>query len=296
MSSGEPLGPAHIETLVSGLNRPECIAWDPQGFLVAGGTDGELYRVDIHTGEVRRLSVDAGSVLGIAIDGRAAIYWCDTLARQVRRFDVESETGSVYSAGASDHGLHWPNSLVFDSDGRLYISDSGSWGEDDGCVYCVDTDGTTRSVTSEPIAFANGLAINPQGDYLYVAESSRPGVSRFPMLGGAGLGPKESVAALPRTVPDGLAFTSDGDLIISCYRPDVILKWSEGEHSLIVDDWAALKLAAPTNIAFYGDELDRLAIANFAGSTIAAVDIGAAGASLRYPDLPPRAILAPPTL
>jgi sugar lactone lactonase YvrE len=130
------------------------------------------------------------------------------------------------------------------------------------------------------------VAIDPAGRYLYVAETSGPSLARFPIDTHGSLGPRELVTPLDRTVPDGLAFTADGRLLISCFRPDAVLVWDGASVSTLVEDWTGLTLSAPTNIAFFGDGLDRLAAANIAFQHIAEIVVDERGAALRYPTLP----------
>jgi hypothetical protein len=94
------------------------------------------------------------------------------------------------------------------------------------------------------------------------------------------------VTPLERTVPDGLAFAADGRLLISCFRPDAVLIWDGATVSTLAEDWMGLTLSAPTNIAFFGPQLDRLAAANIAFQHLAEIATDMRGAPLRYPVLP----------
>jgi len=87
---------------------------------------------------------------------------------------------------------------------------------------------------------------------------------------------------MPKTVPDGLVFTKSGDLIICCYRPDAIYIWNGGQLEEIINDWAGKTLAAPTNAAFIGPNLDRFITANLAGRYLAELEVSHKGAALKY--------------
>jgi sugar lactone lactonase YvrE len=107
-----------------------------------------------------------------------------------------------------------------------------------------------------------------------------PGVVRMPLAGG----PAEAVVALPRTVPDGLAFDAEGGLWIGCYQPNRIYRLdSGGELAVIVDDWTGEYVMSPTNLAFAGDDLDVLVLASLCGWAVTAIDPGVRGAPLEYP-------------
>jgi gluconolactonase len=277
---------AELRVLAGGLDHPEGLAWDPRGSIVAGGEAGQLYRIDPATGGVETIATAGGYVLGVAIDGAGRIYWCDQVLHAVMRFDPATGEAASWSRGAPDVPFRVPNSLVFDDAGRLYVSESGSWPDHDGAMFVIEPDGRTRVVSTECRDFANGVAIDPAGAYLYVAETSGPSLARFASGADGSLGPRELVTLLERTVPDGLAFAADGRLLISCFRPDAVLVWDGATVSTLVDDWTGLTLSAPTNIAFFGDGLARLAAANIAFLHIAEIVTDVRGAPLRYPELP----------
>lgn len=278
---------ASAVVLAGGLDHPEGLAWDPTtGTIVAGGEAGQLYRVDVATGAVTTIAETGGFVLGIAIDGVGRIFWCDQVHHAVMRYDPATGIHDAWSRGAPDAPLRIPNALVFDAQGRLYVSESGSWPARDGGLFIIEPDGTTRVGSTETRDFANGVAIDAAGAYLYVAETSGPALARLPILPDGSLGPRELVTELPRTVPDGLAFAADGRLLISCFRPDAVLAWDGREVSTLIEDWTGLTLSAPTNMAFFGDGLARLATANIAFQHLAEIVGAPTGAPLHYPTLP----------
>jgi len=83
-----------------------------------------------------------------------------------------------------------------------------------------------------------------------------------------------TVADLDDTVPDGLAFTARGDLLVACYRPDALLMLRAPDYSrpaMWVEDRRGRFLSGPSNLCFFGPELDRLAVANVAGNHLTEV-------------------------
>lgn len=275
-----------METFGSGIDHPEGLAWDPAGAVVVGTETGSVLWLDLVSGEVLR-SVKAGDgfLAGLALDGRGRVYICDVAGARVRRVDPSSGEVEDYATGTPGEPFVTPNYPVFDASGRLYVSDSGNWGEADGRVVVIEPDGAARTVSTEPAAFTNGLALSPDAGWLYVVESSLPGVSRLPVRGDGSLGPRELVVESPRTVPDGLAFAADGRLLVSFYRPDAVHIWDGSSLEVLVDDWTGLTLSAPTNVAFMGSESDQLMTANLATRHLTRVDAGLRGAPLHYPEL-----------
>ena len=53
-----------------------------------------------------------------------------------------------------------PNFAAFGDDGTLYVTDSGTWGADDGVLFAVDRDGSTRVWSRDVPAFPNARVCN----------------------------------------------------------------------------------------------------------------------------------------
>ena len=97
-------------------------------------------------------------------------------------------------------------------------------------------------------------------------------------------GAVETVVEMPRTVPDGLAYDTDGNLYISCYRPDTIFRYTpEGELQTLAEDYEGTAMAAPTNVAFCGEDLDMFISANIGRWHLTQYDLDATGLPLNYP-------------
>ena len=97
-------------------------------------------------------------------------------------------------------------------------------------------------------------------------------------------GEVERVTRLDGTVPDGIALTADGGVVVSCYRPDRIVHIdAAGAVEIVAEDPQGTLLAAPTNVAFAGPQLDRLVSANLGRWHLSLVDSGLRGAPLHYP-------------
>ncbi len=266
--------PAELDfrVLASGLDHVEGVCWDARRRCVwAGGEAGQVYRIELD-GSVRVVAqIDGGALLGLALDGDGDLYVCDPAQHQVWRVDA---AGRAHPFGDP---VDYPNYPAFGPDGRLYVSDSGSFFEPTGRIVAIEPDGTTHDVSPRPVAFANGLAFT--GRTLWVVESSAPGVSAMDITGG----PLEPVVRMSRCVPDGLAVDGDGGLLISCYQPNQIWRYSaRGGLELLIDEWSGEQILSPTNIAFYGDDLDRLALASLCGHDVTTVKLGYRGAPVQY--------------
>lgn len=270
--------------LAEGLDHPECVAWGPDENLYAGGEAGQIYRISLR-GEVIEIASTGGFVLGICLDGNGNIYACDMKKHAVMRIDQGGNV-AVYSHGAADRKMITPNFAVFDRNGNLYVSDSGDWHGNNGCLYLITPDRETRVISTKLSAFPNGMAHSPDGAYLYVVLSNLPGVVKLPTDKNGLVGLPEPVIELPSTVPDGLAFDRDGALYISCYTPDVIYRLTtSGELEVLVEDPERTLIASPTNVAFAGSDLTMLVASNLCGWHLSKMRMTASGFPLHYPIL-----------
>lgn len=275
-----------IGTVCEGLDHPECVAWGPDGYLYAGGEAGQIYRIDVASGIAEEIATTGGWVLGIALDAEANIYACDPKRRQVLKIGQDGGIDILMSHSTETPLLN-PNYPVFDDAGVLYVSDSGVWPEGGGRIYTLAPSGAIQNWSDAAPHFTNGLAISPGGQYLYVAESTLPGITRIPILEDGSAGVLEIVRLLPGTVPDGLAFDVEGRLYIGCYRPDRIYSIEpDGTLLIVADDFQGTILAAPTNLAFGGPKRTTMYVASLGRWHVGSIELAVAGAPLFYPAIP----------
>jgi sugar lactone lactonase YvrE len=118
-----PIG--RFEVFATGLDHPECVAFDHGGRLWAGGETGQIYRIDA-AGRPHTVASLGGFTGGLAFSPLdQALYACNPALGLVR-VDTDGRH-SVFATGAGGRAMVTPNYPVFDRRGRLYVSDSGKW-------------------------------------------------------------------------------------------------------------------------------------------------------------------------
>lgn len=273
-----------LETIATGLDHPEGVAWGPDGRVYAGGEAGQVYAIGAD-GEVDEIASTGGFMYGITVDGDGTVFACDFGRAEIARVAADG-TISSYSTGTADHPIRVPNFTAFDGLGDLYVTDSGAWGAEDGLVFRVDTDGTTDVWTDRVPGFPNGCCLSAEGDALLVVESSRRRVVRVPIGPDGAAGAPETLVELAGSQPDGIALAADGTMFVGCYRPDRIWRVTpEGRPEIWLDDPDGVALNQPANVAFIGAGLDRLAISSLGGWSIVAIEAGVPGLPLRSPSI-----------
>lgn len=275
-------GPGRARVLVSGLDHPEGVCWDPDaGAVYAGGEAGQVYRVALDEPRPDVVATAPGFVLGLAADGRGRVVLCVTEPQPSISVveDGEVRTLLTHVEGAP---LLFPNYPAFAADGTLWFTDSGPWGEHRGRLVRVDADGTAAVASRALDRFPNGCAVSADGRWLWVVESLGPTLSRFDLRDGGG---PELLVTLHGHVPDGLALTADGGCVITNYRPDRVYHLgTDGRLEVIAQDPHGTLVAAPTNACFVGEALDRLVLASLGRWHLTLLDVDLVGQPLHYPE------------
>lgn len=247
-----------------GLDHPECVAVHPDGSVWAGGEAGQIYRISADGKTMDQVADTSGFILGIAFSpGGEWLAICDLNNHCLWRLDIRSAKLTTFSEGVDNFRFNIPNYIVFDNSGNLYISESGEFRKITGKILKFNSDGKGEIWHEGPFNFANGLALDRDQKSLYVVSSWLPGVERIKINSDGSAGERSVYCTLPETVPDGIAFDADGNLLVSCYTPNRIYRIAPDHTSVVlVDDWEAHTLSNPTNMAFGGEKFDHLYVSN----------------------------------
>jgi sugar lactone lactonase YvrE len=282
----QPLVPTEEIRLVwLGIDHAEGLAVDDDGTVWCGGEEGQVYRgrLDGEPEVVARLPGDARTG-GFAIDAEGNAYCAAAAEAGLFRITPAGRV-DVVSTGAPGRPAVLPNHPAFLPSGVLLYTDSGTWGEDDGCIYAVAPDGSTTVADTSASRFPNGLCVAPDGRTLVVVESSLPGLSALTIEDGS-LGGRRVLVELEGTVPDGVVFDERERVLVACWAPDAIfLLETDGRLRTVAHDPLRYALHEPTNVAFVPGTR-TLVSANYGERFLSVLEHETRGAPLSRPPFP----------
>ena len=197
-----------IREIASGLQFPEGpVALDDGSVLLVEIARGTLSRVTMD-GRVSVVADLGGGPNGAAIGPDGAVYVCnnggfrwhreadgthrpvgqaeDYSGGRIERVDLATGRAERVYERVDGLGLRGPNDLVFDAHGGFYFTDLGKSRETDmdmGAVYYGHADGRPASVIARPLMTPNGIALSPDGQTLYYAETAGARVWAYEVSG-----------------------------------------------------------------------------------------------------------------
>ncbi len=195
------------------------IGADGQLYTALNGT-GELLRIDPETQAHKVVAKLGGKPLGVERMPNGNLMICNgDLGPQV----YDPSTGEAWSLGTliGDKPYTICNNAAITSDGTAYVTESSQkfqlaeHGRDLAEHTCTGRltrfrPGEPAEVLMEGLAFANGVALSPAQDYVYVAETGRQKVHRVSVADGT----IEPFVDTPGH-PDNMALGTDGLLWIA---------------------------------------------------------------------------------
>jgi gluconolactonase len=275
----KPLIPIEqFSIFASGLDHPECCAFDRDGNLWAGGEAGQIYRID-PSGRPETIANLGAFCAGLAFSpDDSALFVCVAGIGVVRV--AKDGQHQVFASHAGDHKIVAANYPLFDSRGRLYVTDSGKWMQHNGYILRFNEIGQGE-VLAGPLGYANGLALSADARRLFLVESDGDRVLQFEIDAQDRLGEPQVFADKVGRFPDGIALDERGNLFVTCYASDEIWQISpDGQKTLVAHDRWAILLGRPTNLTFGGEDLGEIYVANLGRYTITRAKIGLRGQKL----------------
>jgi len=281
-----------IEVFGRGVLKAEGVVIDKENNVYGGGRNGIIYKVT-PAGKVTELvTLPSGSIPnGVTMDRNGDLIYCDLGKKAVVRV-TQSGQVSVVADHVGSLSLSLPNFASYDGDGNLYVSNSSTseisqviaellHPSPKGALVCIRANGKSEIVATG-IYLANGTALDPKEEAVYVLESTRFDCLRISIKKDGTFGKPEIYSKDFPAIPDGMAFDADGNLFVTLpgkakaegdAPADKILKPvnqilkvdTNGNWTTLIDDPASQKLDHPTNCAFGGPGLNDLYFANLEG-------------------------------
>jgi len=199
-----------------------------EGCVYTGTADGSLWRIRADGQRIDRIAETHGRPLGIELHPDGRLLVCDSTHGVLM---VDPHTGSVEHRLAEVDGrpMRFCNNASVAADGTVWFSDSSTcygqpqWKDDliqntrTGRLLRLDPSGEV-SVVLDGLAFANGVALAPDGSFVAVAETGARTVVRRWLTGPQAGVSDLLVPELPGH-PDNIATGSDGLIWVTLASP-----------------------------------------------------------------------------
>ncbi|MCX7982840.1 MAG: SMP-30/gluconolactonase/LRE family protein [Syntrophales bacterium] len=268
-----------VKTIGSGLVRPEGVMVTDDGFVWAADGRGGLAKIspDNQTEIVGGLG---GIPNGICFDQKGNCIIANIGSGEVQKINpYRKESHTVLFREVEGKKTPAPNFPYVDTKGRLWVSNS-TYRSDvqdalqhpapDGCIILYTEEKV--KIVAEGIYFANGLALDKEEKYLFVAETMKRRVIRFPILPDSTLGPPEVYGPpfLGRLgFPDGIAFDEADNLWVTLPMENAIgIITLGGEFHKVLEDKEGKVIRQPSNICFGGPDRKTAFIGSLGGTNI----------------------------
>lgn len=250
--------------IADGLSFPEGPAWDGAGNLyfsnAHGDWIGKVSDEEVDTFSVSRtqpFTFDKTNGLTFSRDDR--LFACEYGIGMILRFDPDGSS-EIYVSGYQGEPFNRPNDLAFDRSGNLWFTDPDSYDprKPDGRLFMVEAGSRKVSLVRDSLSFPNGVAFSPDGEALFVCESPRHRVLRFPVdRSASGLGNPSVFVELPGGDPDEIVFDREGNLYVAHFGGGAVIQVDPLGTILQKFQTPGKK---PSNVEFGGQDLRTLFI------------------------------------
>ena len=222
---------------------------------------GNLYFVNyISMGTIGRRTPDGtvsvwvhtgGQANGLKVDGRGDLIVADYGGKRITRIHPITRQIETLTDNCEGQPYRGPNDVCLDLAGNIFFTDpTGSSKEKPiGAVYRIEVEKReVKKVTrlADGLAFPNGLAVSPDQQRLYVAESVTNRLLCWDLKPDGSLADKRVVMEFPNPTLDGIMFDEFGRLWIA--------RWTNKSVDVVDVDKGELLKSYPAG----GDEVSNL--------------------------------------
>jgi gluconolactonase len=266
-----------VKTIGNGLVRPEGVMALDDGSLYTADGRGRCARIE-KNGRTSFWGNLGGAPNGICTDRKGNCIIANIGNGEVQSLSPDGRH-VVLMTQAEGKKMSSPNFPFIDSQERLWVSNSTSLPniEDalktpvpDGCMVLI-VHGSPK-IVAEGIYFANGVALDEKEKFLYVAETMKRRVLRYPIHKDGSIGQKEIYGPEFLGVlgfPDGIAFDEAGNLWVAFPAQNAIGYINpRRELEIVLEDPERKILQQPANICFGGKKRKTAFIGSLGGTNI----------------------------
>jgi len=275
--------PYQFNQVAKNLNFPEGPAWDGKSTLYFSNCNvGWISRVA--KGEVDSFAVapshpdSFGQTNGLAVYKDGSVYACDFGIGAIVRF-TPCGCCEIFLSGFQGQRFNRPNDLAFDQKGNLYFTDPKSYGADkpDGRIFGYFRESDTLKLLFEGLCFPNGIAFSADGKTLYVAESAKSHVLKFPVNDDGMLGDSSIFTRMPGGDPDGIALDEKGNVYVAHFGGGAIQVFNPAGKLL---EKIMVPGKKPSNLEFAGEDLHDLYVTEDESNAVYVSRVKTAGIKL----------------
>jgi sugar lactone lactonase YvrE len=276
------VSPIHVDLADVGRTGRDLVRCE--GVMVA--RDGSVWAADGRGACTRnapdgareeRVGELGGEPNGICFDADGSVIVAN-LGGSVQRLDPRTGRHTVLATSASDVATTTPNFPFVDRDRSIWVSNStrrthvmDAVQEPAGDGFLFRISAGRAEIVAEDLWFANGVALDAEERWVYVAETTRARVTRFPIGTDGALGRRDQYGpdlGAP-FVPDGIAFDEAGNLWVACPASNAIgIITPAGSWEVVVSDPDGRTIMLPTNVCFGGADRRTVYIGNLSGPSL----------------------------
>nr|AFK43571.1 unknown [Lotus japonicus] len=205
------------------LKQPEDVCFDEEGTLYTTTRDGWIKRLRRNGNWENWKHVDSHALLGITAAKDGGLIVCDANKGLLK---VTEEGFSVLATQVNGSPMRFADDVIEASDGDIYFSDAstkfgfGNWylemleARPHGRVLKYNPVSNETTIVLDNLAFANGVALSKDQDYLVVCETWKFRCTRH-WLKGANKGKTDIFIENLPGAPDNINLAPDGSFWIA---------------------------------------------------------------------------------
>lgn len=273
------------------LSRPECIIAEPDGTLWVADNRGALIHITADSQQTL-IGPHEGTPNGVAMTRDRKFFVADIEKGMVYKIDCEGNKQIVFDQ-LDGKPLGAVNFVYVDHLDRLWItvstvteprSDALHDTIPDGYIMLLDDNGLRK--VADGFLFTNEVRLDEQCEYLYVAETTGGGITRFKVAANGDLSNRERFGPWPLfegAKVDGITFDQDGNLwVTEITRNGLIVIKPDGTSVKIFEDPEGTVIDFPTSVTFGGADLKTVYVGSLKMDCIASFQSPIAGVPMAH--------------